>query len=241
MVQTVTAGSGRRARQSCSRRRRHPCRYSAWPGIRLLAIALLAIPLLSGCGSSGPPVLEQFYSLQPEIRVQPSQRATPGTLLVIPLAARGFVGGTQIVFRTAEEPLQVQRYDDLLWEQTPGRALAEALIAALRSARTFQYVISIADRARGDFILSGELTQLEHRPTASRPHVAASLNLTLVVGDDRATRFSKTYAGEQPTDASTPEAMVRAFNRLTGRLLSEAMSDLERLAPRLPRANQTGG
>jgi cholesterol transport system auxiliary component len=209
-----------------------------WSGC---AIAVVVLILIHGCGGSGPPLREHFYALQPDIQVRPSQPQAQGTLLVLPLAARGFAGGSQIVFRTAEEPLQVQRYDDLLWEQTPGRALSEAIIASLRAARTFQYVISIADRARGDYILSGELTRLEHRPTAPQPNVAASFNLTLVVGDDRATRFSRTYAGEEPTLESTPEAMVRAFNGLTGRLLSEALRDLERLAPRLPRPKQSGG
>jgi cholesterol transport system auxiliary component len=204
-------------------------------------MAVLVLLLIHGCGGSGPPLREHFYALQPDIRVPTSQRPAQGTLLVLPLAARGFAGGSQIVFRTAEEPLQVQRYDNLLWEQTPGRALAEAMIGALRAAGTFEYVISIADRARGDYILSGELTQLEHQPTAPQPHVAASFNLTLVVGDDRATRFSRTYAGEEPTRESTPEAMVRAFNRLTGRLLSQALLDLERLAPRLPRPKQSDG
>ena len=191
--------------------------------------------ILSSCGGSGPPLREQFYSLQPEINVTPSARSVPGTLLVTPLGSRGFLGGTQIVFRTAEEPLQVQRYDDFLWEAVPGQALAEALISALRAADTFAYTVSIADRARADFMLNGELTRLEHQPTADPPAVSLALNLTLIAGDNRATRFSQAYSGTEPTRSSTPEAMVRACNRLSGRLLSEAVRDLQRLAPQLAR------
>ncbi|MFP4076740.1 MAG: ABC-type transport auxiliary lipoprotein family protein [Halochromatium sp.] len=202
-------------------------------------IGILLLLMLGGCGGSGPPVREQFYSLQPEISVTPSARSIPGTLLVTPLGSRGFLGGTQIVFRTADEPLQVQRYDDFLWEAAPGQALAEALISALRTTNTFAYTVSIADRARADFMLNGELTRLEHRPTADPPSVSLALNLTLIAGDDRATRFSQAYSGTEPTRSSTPEAMVRAFNRLSGRLLSEAVRDLQRQAPQFAR-NATG-
>lgn len=200
-----------------------------------LGLCLLSgLFLLSGCGS-GPASRESFYSLRPEVSVTPSAQTLPGTLLVTPLGSRGFLGGTQIVFRTAEEPLQVQRYDDFLWESTPGQALAEALISALRTTNTFAYTVSIADRARADFMLNGELTRLEHRPTADPPAVSLAMTLTLIASHDRATRFSHTYSGSEPTRASTPEAMVSAFNRLSGRLLSEAVRDLQRLAPRLAR------
>jgi cholesterol transport system auxiliary component len=195
--------------------------------------ALLAI--LGGCGSSGPPTPERFFSLEPEVAVEPSAQTLPGTLLVTPLAARGFVGGSQIVFQTAAAPLQVQRYDDLLWEETPGRAISAALIAALRAARVFEFTVSIADRARPDFMLNGQINQLEHLPTASPPQVRAAFNLALIANSNRETRFSKTYSGTEPTAASTPEEMIRAFNRLTGRLLTQALADLQAQAPGLAR------
>lgn len=204
-----------------------------WLGLSVLSFLLLAV--LGGCGSSGPPAPEQFFALAPMVEVKPSRRRIPGTLLVTPLAARGFVGGSQIVFRTSSAPLQVQRYDDLLWQEVPGRAISGALIAALRASRAFEFTVSIADRARADFMLNGELDQLEHLPTADPPQVRAAFNLALIAGSDRKTLLSKTYSGAEPTAESTPEQMIRAFNRLTGRLLTEAVDDLQRQAPGLTR------
>lgn len=199
------------------------------PAARL--VSLLLVLLLGGCGSSGPVVSERFYTLEPALGLPSSQRTLPGTLLVTPLAARGFLGGTQIVYRTAEAPLQVQRYDNLLWEHPPGRAMAEALIAALRNARAFEFVVAIADRAEADLLINGTLSRFEHLPTAAPPQVAVAFNLTLV-GSDRQTRFSKTYEGTEPVGTSTPEAMVRAFNRLAGRLMTAAGRELQRAASR---------
>ncbi|MBK5941005.1 hypothetical protein CCR96_17455 [Halochromatium roseum] len=205
------------------------------------ALLLTVLALLAGCGSSGPAQRDQFYTLQPELVISPSHQRVPGSLLVTPLASRGFLGGTQILFRTADAPLQVQRYDALLWDEAPGRALSEALIAALRASGSFQFVVSVADRARADFILNGELTRLEHLPTATPPQVSAAFNLTLIAQQDRSIQFAHSYSGQAPTAANTPEAMARAFNRLTGRLLTQAMQDLQRLAPTLKRTLASDG
>lgn len=215
-------------------------RNSAGPDWHRLSGLLLLGCLLAGCGSSGPTQRDQFYTLQPEVRIRPSAQTLPGSLLITPLASRGFLGGTQILFRTAAAPLQVQRYDQLLWEQPPGRAVSEALIAAMRTAGTFQYVVSVADRAQADFMLNGELTRLDHLPTADPPQVSAAFNLTLIVSRNRSIEFTQSYSGQEPTAASTPEEMASAFNRLTGRLLSQAVDDLQRLAPRLRRASANG-
>ena len=167
------------------------------------------------------------------MRTTPSAQPVPASLLVTPLASRGFLGGSQILFRTTADPLEVQRYDLLLWDGTPGRALAEALISGLRSAGTFRYVVSVADRAQADFMLNGELSRLEHLPTADPPRVSAAFNLTLIANRNRAIQFNHSYSGSEPTPESTPAGMVTAFNHLTGKLLSQAIADIQRLAPRL--------
>jgi cholesterol transport system auxiliary component len=143
------------------------------------------------------------------------------------LAARGFLGGREIVYRTAEEPLEVNRYQELLWEEPPGRALARALASALRSASLFGVVTTPAQRVRTDYRLTGEVIRFEHLPTDRPPLVRVEINLTLVRGDDRRSFLSRQYSGEELTDESTPRGMVRAFNRLSGRLLSEAVRDLQ--------------
>jgi cholesterol transport system auxiliary component len=155
------------------------------------------------------------------------------TLLVNDLAARGFLGGRQIVFRTQDRPLEVQRYNLFLWEEPPGRAIAGNLARALRTANLFEFVIRPAQRSRADLILGGELTRFEHLPTAGPPRVEADFSLTLVRGADRRSLFSRRYRGSEAVRAATPEAMARAFNRLASRLIDDAVRDLRSLGPRL--------
>jgi ABC-type uncharacterized transport system auxiliary subunit len=120
----------------------------------------------------------------------------------------------------------VRRYPRLLWEEPAGRALAAELAKALRAAGPFALVLGREQGTRSDYVLAGSLARFEHRPTATPPHVTAALTLTLTRGSDRRVLMSASYAGEEPTGTSTPEAMVRAFSRLAGRLIAEAVAEI---------------
>ena len=205
--------------------------------VRALTALCLAVPVaISGCGGAER-VRDVYYSLQPSPAVSPSTRPIPGTVRVSPLAARGFVGGSRIVYRTADEPLEVKRYDEYLWEELPARALADAMQATLRASRVFENVVGPGDPARPDYLLTGELLRFEHLPTDNPPRVAAELTLTLVDARTRALLASKVYSGFEPTAGAdgrtTPTEMVSAFNRLSGRLIAEAAADVRSVAPRL--------
>jgi cholesterol transport system auxiliary component len=207
---------------------------------RLLAAgltALLGCALLAGCGG-GERLRDLHFSLRPEVSAPPSSRPIPGTLRVTPIAARGFLGGSRIVYRTAEAPLEVQRYNELLWEEVPARAIADDLAAALRAAGVFEHVITAGDPARADYLLTGELQRFEHRPTDAPPRVLGELSLTLVRGKGRQVLVAKTYRAEElvatsPAGRTTPEAIVAAFNRLAGRLISEVTADTQAMGGRL--------
>jgi len=203
-----------------------PLRTPPW----LLALLTL---MLVGCASPEPVPKDRFYDIDaPEVAARAASPLAV-TLMVNDLAARGFLGGRQIVFRTEAEPLQVQRYPNHLWEEPPGRALAAQLVEALRAAGLFKFVLTPAQRVRTDYVLGGEVARFEHHPTALPPQVVADFTLTLMRSGDRSSMLAKRYAGEETAAANTPEEMVRAFNRLAGRLIGEVVQDLQRLRPHL--------
>jgi cholesterol transport system auxiliary component len=203
--------------------------------LRALLAGLLACALLADCG--GGRLRDLHFALQPEVHLQPSQDPIPGTLRVLPLTAQGFVSGSRIVYRTAAEPQQVMRYGELLWEEVPATAIANALVAALRAARVVEHVVPFSDPARAEFLLAGELVRFEHRPTDNPPHVYAEMSLTLVCGRNREVLVARSYAGEEPNavgaDGRTrPEAIIAAFDRLTGRLIGEIVADAQGMTRR---------
>ena len=200
--------------------------------------ALILILVVSGCGSPAPIRPDLFYSLDPEPLEAPLGAPFPATLLISDLAARGFLGGRQIVFRTEAEPLQVQRYDDLLWADPVPRALSRNLVRAARHAQVFEFALIPADRARADYLLGGEVERFEHLPTATPPRVVGTLNLALVRADDRRSLRDRRYSREVEVQGDTPDAMAEAFNRLAALLVADVVRDLRTL-PGPQRSSET--
>jgi cholesterol transport system auxiliary component len=197
--------------------------------------ALAAVLMLAGCGSAKPVRPDRFYALEPAALVGPAGPPAPCVLAVNDLAARGLLGGRQIVYRTPDEPLTVDRYEGLLWAEPPSRAIAQGLVSGLRAARVCEFVTIPADRARADYLLGGEVERFEHRPKDRPPRVLATINLALVRANDRQSMASRQYSGEEPVNGDTPEGMADAFNRLVARLVGEAVQDIQRVKGRLVR------
>jgi cholesterol transport system auxiliary component len=191
--------------------------------------ALILVLLASGCGSPAPMRPDLFYSLDPEPLESPVGAPLQATVLVSDLAARGFLGGRQIVFRTEAEPLRVQRYDDLLWADPVPSALARNLVRAVRHAQVFERAVIPADRARADYLLGGEVERFEHLPTAMPPQVVGTLNLSLVRVDDRRSVRDRRYRREVEVQGATPDDMAEAFNRLAALLAADVVRDLRTL------------
>lgn len=202
-------------------------------GPRAVAWAAGAALALAACAAPGPVAVERFYSLAPVPAITPAAAPLPATLRVEPLAARGFVGGREIVFRTREEPLQVGRHRHHLWEQPPAAALGEALAQALREARLFQLVVTRDGGARADYRLGGRVIRFEHRPTDQPQGVAVAFELLLVADRDRRGLHAARYQGEEAMTADDPTEMVAAFERLSARLIGEAVRDLQAQRPQL--------
>ncbi|HYN77754.1 MAG TPA: ABC-type transport auxiliary lipoprotein family protein [Lamprocystis sp. (in: g-proteobacteria)] len=200
--------------------------------LRIFAL-LFTLAGLTGCSIAPPAKPDRFYRLAPEPLAGPVGAPAPAILLVNTLAARGFLGGRDISFRTREAPLIAQRYEELLWEDPPPQSLARALESAIRTARVFAFVVVPAERARADYLLGGEVERFEHLPTDQPPRVAVTFRLALVRADDRNSMVSRDYSGEEPVAATTPDAMVAAFNRLSARLIAQAVRDLQSIKPRL--------
>ena len=195
------------------------------PCLSSLAVVLLLLGL-AGCGSPAPITQDRFFSLAPPVLEAPSGTPHRASLQVNDLAARGFLGGRQIIFRTEAAPLQTQRYDQLLWEEPVPRALARHLADAITAARLFEFVLIPADRGHADYILGGEVELFEHHPLAATPRVVGALTLTLVRADDRRSLLQRRFAGEVEVQGATPEAMAEAANRLATLLAAEVVRDL---------------
>jgi cholesterol transport system auxiliary component len=201
---------------------------------RSAALGALAL-WLGACASGSPAPQDHFYALAPAIPVTPAAQApVAATLLVTPPSARRLAAGRELVFRRDDRPGELQRYSFHLWAEPPAAAIASALRSALRDARLFAFVVAPGQRAQADYLLTGELLRLEHLPSAHPPQVTAELHLTLVDGHDRRPLLARLYQGTEATGADDgPASAASALDRLLGRLLGEAVRDLQAQRPKL--------
>jgi cholesterol transport system auxiliary component len=198
---------------------------------RFILLGLLSLSL-GGCGAPVTVKEDQYLSLVPPTAPELSGDAPASgaqheqDLQVNELAARGFLGGRQIVFRTTADPWQTQRYDQLLWDEPVPRALSRHLAASIRAAGLFRFVLIPADRGNADYLLSGEVERFEHLPTATPPRVAGTLSLTLLRASDRRPLLVRRYDAEEIVAGETPAAMAAAATRLADRLAAAVVADL---------------
>ena len=144
-----------------------------------LTLLLLSSVLLSACGTPEPAQRDRFYSLAPSSRSPPTRhlRHSGQPCLVNDLGRAGVssAAGRSSSARS-DHPLEVQRYNLLLWEEPPGSVRRRPDLApALRAAQLFEFVITPAQRSRADYILGGEIDRFEHLPTAAPPKVRGRL------------------------------------------------------------------
>jgi len=197
---------------------------------RLFAI-VAASAVVAGC-LSGPPPQSVFYTLEPAVTAAKRMKPLAGTILVNRLTARGLTGGRQIVFRDANHPFQVQRYHYRYWADAPAVLIQDRLVESLRQSGIADYVITPAERAKADWLLSGSLLRFEHHPYARPPAVIVELELGIVRSDCRDPVFLKRYAVREPASNNQIEQAIPAFEHALTRLIDQFLQDAGRVLER---------
>ena len=180
---------------------------------RMCIFLLICVTLaFSGCGSIPTPQ-DRFYRLVPEINVQTDSEPSVETILVTQLSSRGFTGGRRIVFRNNSHQSRVQRYAYALWAEPPATMIHNVLVKALRAAAIADYVITPAERANADWVLSGSLFRAEHLINEGR--VELEIELSLVSAQTRKLLSQRRYLETQdiPSNSNSMEQVVYAFDQ----------------------------
>jgi len=207
-----------------------PRHYRQLPPLTLL----LAVALLSACGSSGSAREDSYYRLDLSTTPTPVKHPYPGTLLVAKLDGRGFAADRAIIFRDATQQDQVQRYTYHLWAEAPTLTVQDLLAHYLREAGTARFVVTPTQRVRADLIISGTLFLMEQHPYDQPPGVVVELELGMVRADRREPLFLTRYHAEHHTADAQLQHAIPAFDAALADIFSQFLADLEAALPALP-------
>ncbi|MCI0653839.1 MAG: PqiC family protein [Methylococcaceae bacterium] len=174
---------------------------------------------------SAPVPRETYYQLAPEIRQETPDPKACGTILVGRLETRGFAGGRGIVFRDREDSLEIQRYSYHRWSEPPASMIQDAIARSMRASGLIRYVITPAERANADWIVSGSLIRLEHYPNSLPARVELEAELGLVAANSHETLLLERYLESEPAASNSIDDAVRAFNKTLERLLVRFQKD----------------
>lgn len=197
---------------------------------------IAACALVAGCASARSPQ-DSFYTLAPVVTAGKSAKPVAGTILVNRLAARGLTAGRQIVFRDKDHPFQVKRYHFHYWADAPAAMIQDRLVESLRHAGIADYVITPAERAKADWLLSGSLLRFEHHPDARPPAVVVALELGIVRADCRYPVFLQRYSVQEPAANNQIDQAIPAFERALTRLIDQFLQDVGRVLEQQTRAD----
>jgi cholesterol transport system auxiliary component len=180
--------------------------------------------MTSGC-QSGPAVRETFYRLSPEFTESVPKFKACGTVMVRRPGTRGFAGGRAIAFRERASSPEIHRYNYHSWSESPALMIQDAMVRALRTAGLARYVITPAERANADWIVSGNLLRMEHFPNAVPARILIEAEIGIAAANTRQTLFWQRYQETEPAPTNGIEDAVLAFKKALERMLGQFQTD----------------
>ncbi|MGR9106854.1 MAG: ABC-type transport auxiliary lipoprotein family protein [Gammaproteobacteria bacterium] len=178
---------------------------------------------------SGPAPRETYYQLAPRVPQEALHPKSCGTILVGRFATQGFAGGRPIVFREREDSLEIQRYHYHLWSETPAAMFQNAILRSLRATGLARYVVTPAERAAADWIVSGNILRIEHYPNSTPARVEIEAEFGIIAANTRHILSMKRYLETEPAASRRVEDAVSAFNTALERIVARFQMDARRV------------
>lgn len=192
-------------------------------------------------GACAPAPQYSFYRLDTSALVEPALEQITGTLLVARPRSSGFTSDRPINFREAGDPLQLKRYRYELWSDQPSRMIQDAIVSSLRRKNSSLFVITPAERALADWIVTGKLHRLEHVRGQGAGRAVIEMELGVSNTVSRQVEFLRCYrqqvdisaGGEAGTESAMYE-VVEGFNQAMARLLARFTTDIQPVLAGIP-------
>jgi ABC-type uncharacterized transport system auxiliary subunit len=209
---------------------------------RLAGVALIAI--LAACGGKVPPTNYYVLNLPPP-EAKPAD-TLPYTAVVMPFRGSEMLLQDHIVYR--ESPNQVGFYEYHRWAEDPRTTILRSLVNQLRAKGTFDRVVPFEGRTNVDYVIRGQLEQLEEIDYGSGVSVEVKISAQLIDTSTNRPVWSDTAEATGPV--STPEvkavveqmssAMRTAVGRLAEGINTQLRSVAAQSAPASTRSAQEG-
>lgn len=206
---------------------------SAMPGRRRrigrAALAAALLLTLAACGTAAPVPSDHYYRLDVTTPAPLSQPKLDGIVEVERFAADGVTADRAIAYAGSVNSLELKAYHYHFWTESPTVMLRDALIKTLRAGHVADQVVTPEDRVTPDYVITGEIKQME-RVVGSQPGKALlSVDLVLRHAQDGKLLLLRSYRVVRDVSGGDMGDFVAAMNSAASEAFAHFVADLAKL------------
>jgi ABC-type uncharacterized transport system auxiliary subunit len=182
-----------------------------------------ALAFLTGCGGKIP--VTRYYVL--ELQTTPpaaSKLRLNADVAVARFRSPQALAQDRIIYRPSAS--EVGFYNYHRWAGFPADLITDAFILELKSSGLFRGVVGMESAPRTEYLLRGQVANLEEVDIADKVSARVALRLELIDARTRAVIWAGQARDEQPVADRSIEGVVRALNEGVQRAIGRLIKDL---------------
>jgi ABC-type uncharacterized transport system auxiliary subunit len=189
--------------------------------LEFMALLLLLLVSVSGCGSSRP---IKYYQISYPAASNPSADMIDTILMVRIFESSHLYLDDKIVY--GMDSPQMGTYEYQRWVEPPVGILQDSLVRGLRASGRFRGVYGLRSDVNGQFILSGHLYDFKEVDGAT---IVARLSYETRLRDRKSglTVWNHVYNHDEPVSEKSVTAVVQAMDKNVQRSVLEVQAGLE--------------
>jgi len=190
-------------------------------------VLCLGLQLTTGCGSIGARPASTVHTYQLAYpSPPPASVKLPAVVRVGTIRSAALYDRDTIVYR--DTPHTTSTYFYHRWATRPATLLTDLLTRDLIESQRYQAVAQTPSLLAADFLLQGQLEEIEEIPAESgcQAHLRLSVVVTRLRPSTQAVVFQKSYSGDEPCPCNAPGEVVAAMSRVTAELSRQIQADL---------------
>ena len=201
------------------------------------AVVSVLVLLAAGSCGGGPIPRTNYYKLHLPNAAMQAVDPLPVTAVLQPLRASSMLTQDRIVYRPTQE--EVGFYEYHRWAEDPRTTITSALLERFRQRGTFRQIVLFDGRTRGDYIIRGQIDELEEVDYGDGVSVRVRLSLELTEASSRKPLWQKTAEAGGTVTVGEVRDVVSRMSTAVNTSVSDLVTDLDAFlrSSELPRAS----
>ncbi len=191
--------------------------------VALAALGTLLIGFSAGCGGKIP--VTRYYRL--DLPPAPQSAAAEGgaTAIVMPFRGSKMLTQDKIIYRPS--PQEVGFYEYHRWAEDPRTTIAQSLLDHLRQRKTFSRAVLFDSRTAADYVIRGQIEQLEEIDSADGVSVALRISAELVDVGTRQPLWHGFHEETRKVEVGEVSAIVTKMSEAAGSGVAKLAAEID--------------